>query len=207
MHRTNVVAALIHRFEFAERHPATVALFFMLAIGQCLAIPVAAQAQQFDIGIDPINFHVYVWKQTNEYRAANGQAKIPFTPYRLHQAAQKYAEYLARTNTTGHTADGRDAGERLRAEGYQPCYWAENVYDQWNSSPVSWQNAADGAMNFWRNSPEHAANMRNPRAKQLGVGVAAWKHGDRNYYKVVQVFGDNCAPPPNPRKPLGKQTQ
>jgi uncharacterized protein YkwD len=165
------------------------------------------QAQQLDIGINPVNFHVYVSNRTNEYRLFQAQARIPATPPRLRQAAQKYAEYLAQTNTTGHNADGRNAGERLRAEGFQPCYWSENVYQQSNSLQMaSWQNAADGAMIFWRNSPDHAANMRDPKAKRLGVGVAAWKHGDLHYYKVVQVFGDDCAPPTTgPRGPLGRR--
>ena len=55
-------------------------------------------------------------------------------------------------------------------------------------------------------APGHAANMRDGRAKRLGVGVAAWGHGDRNYYKIVQVFGDDCRPASaGPRPPLGKR--
>jgi uncharacterized protein YkwD len=198
--------ASIQRLREVARRVAPRALVFAVATGHALAITPTAQAQQLNIGINPVNFHVYVWNKTNEYRASHGQARIPFTPHLLIQAAQKYAEYLARTNTTGHTADGRTAGQRLMAEGFQPCYWSENVYEQWNSPQLaSWQNAAEGAMNFWRNSPGHAANMRDPRAKRLGVGVAAWKHGNRNYYKVVQVFGDDCRPPRTPSGPLGKR--
>jgi uncharacterized protein YkwD len=167
----------------------------------------SAYAQELQFGINPVNFGVAVWNQTNAYRATFGSPRIgPFFGAPPRRAAQKYAEFLARTNQTGHTADGRDAGQRLLAEGFSPCYWAENVYEQWNSPQLApWQNAADGAMNFWRNSPGHATNMRDPRAKYLGVGVAAWRHGDRNYYKVVQVFADDCRPPRRPRGPLGKR--
>jgi len=137
-----------------------------------------AQAQQLQIGINPLNFGVYVWRQTQAYRSAQGQPGITFPYAPVNNAAQKYAEYQARTNTTGHNADGRDPGARIAAENVQACYWAENVYEQWNSpSMASWQNAADGAMNFWRNSPGHAANMRDPESEISPGGcrrVEAW---------------------------------
>jgi uncharacterized protein YkwD len=163
-----------------------------------------AGAQQLDIGINPVNFQVYIWRKTNEYRTSQVQPALRVPSYTLRKAAQGYAEFLARTNQTGHNADGSDPGQRIKAAGYDACFWAENVYNQWDTpNLVPWQKAADGAMKSWRESPPHEANLKNPKAKQLGVGVAAWKHEDKNYYKVVQVFGDDCkAPPPKKlRKP------
>lgn len=172
-----------------------------------LAHTSAGQAQELQFGINPINFGVVIWNHTNAYRAMFNAPKIgAFFGAPPRRAAQKYAEFLARTNQTDHKADGRDAGQRLAAEGFNACYWGENIYDH-PSTPqlASWQSAADAAMNFWRNSPSHAANMRDPRAKYLGVGVSAWKHGATNYYKVVQVFADDCRAPSRPKGPLGKR--
>src|SRR5690606_30250534 len=152
---------------------------------------------QLEFGIKPANFGVVIWNATNAYRQANNQPKLA-RDFDLAQAAQKYAEYLARTNTIGHGADGRTFQARIAAEGFQACVSAENVYDLWSTPALApWRDAAAGAMDSWRSSPDHAKNMKDPALKRLGVGVAAWKHGERSYYKIVQVFGDDCKPRSN----------
>jgi len=167
-------------------------LVAIAAVGSALVSIMPASAQQLDMGVKPPNFSVVIWNHTNAYRQANGLPKLE-RDFDLGQAAQKYAEFLASTNTLGHNADGLDPGVRIAAEGFQACYWSENVYEQWSSPTlVPWRTAAAGAMAFWRNSSGHAANMKNAKAKRMGVGVAAWKHGNQSYYKVVQVFGDDC---------------
>ena len=112
----------------------------------------------------------------------------------LTQAAQQYAEFQARTNTTGHTADGRSVEQRILAtNAYKPCYHAENVFEYWSQPNVaSPATVVAAAMQFWKNSAGHEANLRNTRVVHIGVGVAAWTHAGRHYYKVVQVFGDDC---------------
>ena len=174
-------------------------------IALCLpALSTQAAAQQLDMGVKPPNFAVVIWNQTNAYRQSSNQAKLE-RDFDLMRAAQKYADYLATTNTIGHDADGRDPGARIAAEGFQACHWAENVYEQWSSPALApWRAAAAGAMDFWRNSSGHAANMRDAKATRLGVGVTAWKHGDRSYYKIVQVFGDDCQPRSGAKR-LGKK--
>ena len=145
------------------------------------------------IPIDGARVYRVVIGETNNHRTANGVAPLAISEP-LMRAAQQYAEFQARTNTTGHTADGRSPGDRIALVGYKACGWAENVYEQWSSpaleNPVK---ARDKALSFWKNSPAHDRNLRNPRMKHIGVGVAAWAHGARQYYKIVQVFGDDCA--------------
>lgn len=166
--------------------------------------PDLAGAQQLEFGIKPANFGVVVWNETNAYRQANNQPKLARDLY-LERAAQKYANYLAQSNTLGHNEDGRTFEARIAAEGFQACASAENVYEQWSTPGLTaWQDAVAGAMNFWRGSAGHAKNMKSPASKRIGVGVAAWKHGDRSYYKVVQVFGDDCKQRSNAKR-LGKK--
>lgn len=174
-----------------------------LLLGAASLTPDLASAQQLEFGINPANFGVVIWNHTNAYRQANNLPRLE-RDYDLAQAAQKYADYLARTNTTGHHADGGTFQVRIAAEGFQACASAENVYEQWSTPNLAaWRDAVAGAMDSWRNSPGHAANMKDPALKRLGVGVAAWKHGDRSYYKIVQVFGDDCKQRSNAKR-LGK---
>ena len=146
---------------------------------------------------------------TNNYRASLGvPALVQSAP--LMQAAQQYAEYQARTNTTGHTADGRTVQQRILAtNAYKPCFYAENVFEYWSQPNAAVPpTVVSAAMQFWQHSPGHEANLRNPKAKHIGVGAAAWTHAGRNYYKVVQVFGDDCgasiATPGGPAVPIGQ---
>ena len=152
----------------------------------------SAHAQPFPIGVSPAAFGDAVRHETNAYRAEHGQPEVQPAAAVTH-AAQKYAEYQARANTNGHHADGQDAGRRLAAEGFTGCYWSENLYERWDHPlPASWRDVAEGAMRSWRSSPAHAKNLRDPRATYMGVGVAAWRHGARNHYKVVQLFAGDC---------------
>lgn len=153
----------------------------------------AAQAQQ--ISIDAARFTRPVLGDTINFRAANGAPAIEVNAA-LGQAAQQYAEFLARTNTVGHVADGRSVTQRIVAtNAYQPCFSAENVFEYWSQpSTVTPPHVVTAALEFWKNSPGHRANLLDPRARHTGVGVAAWTHSGRHYYKVVQVFAsDRCS--------------
>jgi uncharacterized protein YkwD len=157
----------------------------------------AAAVQAQSIAVDPTRAVRQIMGATIAYRESKGVASLTVNP-QLMQAAQLYADYQARTNTTGHTADGRSVRDRIVATGYPPCFYAENVYEYWSSPNVS--NVVDvgvAAMNFWKNSPGHEQNLRDPRAKHIGVGMAGWTHGTRHYFKVVQVFADDCKPAPS----------
>ena len=143
----------------------------------------------------PINGHLaqtLVYVLTNQYRVAKGVPVLYKDPA-LMQAAQVYAEYQARTNTSGHYADGRSPGDRIAAAGYRACAWAENVYEYWSQPGLaSVPGVVGAAMAFWKQSPGHEANLRRVGVTHTGLGAAAFDHNGRKYYKIVQVFASNC---------------
>jgi uncharacterized protein YkwD len=173
--------------------PCWAVTLLLLAAFQCI-VGVRAEAQE--IKIDSAHLGVYVYNATNAYRQSKGLERLRLgLNGPAGNAAQKYAEYQASTNTTGHQADGRTPDQRIKAEGAEVCAWAENVFESWTWPNVATiQEAANGAMQFWKTSPGHEQNLRTDKSYILGVGAAAWKHETRNYYKVVQVFLDDCKP-------------
>ena len=50
---------------------------------------------------------------TNEFRKEQGLATV-HSDSRLHATAQDFAEYMARTDRYGHTADGRSSSQRVK---------------------------------------------------------------------------------------------
>jgi uncharacterized protein YkwD len=132
--------------------------------------------------------------ETNKYRAAQGSAPVKANDA-LMQAAQRYADYLARTHKDGHRADGRSPGQRIAAIGYNACAWSENLYE---ARPVFIDESLDveglpaKAMEFWKPSPGHQKNLRSARMNHIGVGVAAWMSNGAADVRIVQVFADDC---------------
>ncbi len=63
---------------------------------------------------------------TNAYRHQNQLAEVAPNA-QLAKVAKAYAKYLADTQQFSHTADGRQAGDRIAAGGYQWCQVAENL--------------------------------------------------------------------------------
>ena len=103
--------------------PVSLALFALgLAIGAA-AID-HARADQF--AVDSGKIGVWMWNQTNAYRQANGVPRLIIGPT-IVPIAQEYAEFLARNNMSGHTADGRDPGQRVAARGIKNFGVWENV--------------------------------------------------------------------------------
>jgi len=160
----------------------------------------AAHAQQIPIDVSRVIRPIV--GETDAYRASRGVPPL-VQSVPLMQAAQQYAEFLARMNATGHTADGRSVKERILAtNAYKPCFQAENVFAYWSQPNVPIPpTVVSAAMQFWKTSAGHEANLRDVRARHIGVGVAAWTHSGRHYYKVVQVFGDDCASHASPGIP------
>ena len=54
------------------------------------------------------------------------------------------------------------------------------------------------AMELWKQSPGHWENLLRAPATHVGIGAAGWTHVGKNYFKVVQVFIDDCIPPGRP---------
>jgi uncharacterized protein YkwD len=49
------------------------------------------------------------------------------------------------------------------------------------------------AMDGWKKSPGHNANLLEKRAHEVGIGVAGWRQdGEKYIFHVVQVFAAQC---------------
>jgi uncharacterized protein YkwD len=185
----------------------------MLGIAATLPMKLAAHAQQFVV---PASAKAEIIDATNAYRKTKG---LP--PLRENESASRvaeaYARYLAEANKTGHSADGRDPVQRLRAANVKFCkFRGENWHESWTRRErASPGTAMASAMRFWKTSPGHERALRSA-STDIGVGVAGWKHGDQWYYQEIQIFIDNSclkggqalskAPPIPDRNPARPQT-
>jgi len=49
------------------------------------------------------------------------------------------------------------------------------------------------AMDGWKKSPGHNANLLQKRAHEIGIGAAGWKlDGGQEIFRVVQAFASAC---------------
>lgn len=125
-------------------------------------------------------------QQTNEFRQQHGFEAVKTDP-RLMQTAQDFAEFMARTNKYGHTADGQRPGQRATGHGYDYCIIAENIAYQYNPAGITTEKLADRFVTGWKNSREHRKNMLDPDVTETGVGVAYSQ--ESGAYFAVQMFG------------------
>ncbi|WP_344073882.1 CAP domain-containing protein [Streptomyces crystallinus] len=83
---------------------------------------------------------------------------------RLNASAQAHADDMAARNYYEHNSpEGRNAGDRMSAAGYDWHKWGENIH-RGPKSPAD-------AMRDWMNSPGHRANLLDCGFKDIGVGV------------------------------------
>jgi uncharacterized protein YkwD len=164
---------------------------------------IAAKAQKMPIDIAALTSSVL--SETNAYRKTSAAPQLRRSAA-LDAAAAAYAMYLAEHEGMGHTADGRTPAKRAYAQGYQWCYVAENVWGGWRKpDPMTVNEVSRDAMEGWKKSPGHNANLLDKRAHDIGIGAAAWRQGDgRVVFRVVEVFGDECPGKPRPAPSLGE---
>lgn len=126
-----------------------------------------------------------VVQRTNAFRAHNGLA--PLAPDdALAAAAQRFADYMAKTDRYGHEADGREPAERAKEAGYSYCLVAENIAYVMSSAGFASEELAARLLEGWEESPGHRRNMLLAPAVHIGVGVAHAAKS-RRYYGV-QLF-------------------
>jgi uncharacterized protein YkwD len=93
----------------------------------------------------------------------------------------------------GHTADGSTPGKRVSAHGYKWCSISENVWSSFRKPQTTLsEELARRAMEGWKKSPGHNANLLNAWAREIGIGVAGWKQDGKDIFRVVQVFALQC---------------
>lgn len=173
----------------------------IVLLAGCAALPASAQ----EVPIDIPTLKASVLAETNLYR---GSKKVPELRANelLDAAAAAYAMHLAEHEGVGHTADGRTPSKRAGAQGYKWCFVAENVWGGWRKpDEMMVDEVVRKAMDGWKKSPGHNANLLGTRVHDIGIGAAAWKQSDgRAVFRVVQVFGDECPGKPRPAPTLGE---
>lgn len=141
----------------------------------------------------------------NNYRAQNGVGSL--TPVKsLTDLAKWMSEDMASNNYFSHTDSlGRDPFSRMDAFGYS--------YNTWRGENLAvGSNTASEAMNLWKGSPGHNANMLNANYTAVGIYRAFSSSSTFGWY-WVQEFGGyidtpvayyvpSSTPTPSP-KPIG----
>lgn len=126
-------------------------------------------------------------EMTNAYRAKQKLAAVAPSPA-LEVAARAYAQYLARTDSFAHDADGKTHAERARAAGYDYCEVSENLARSLDSRGFETRALARTTVEGWLNSPGHRRNIEAANVTEVGVAIARVpdKHPK---YVAVQMFG------------------
>lgn len=123
---------------------------------------------------------------TNQFRQDEGLSVVESND-KLQQTAQKFAQYMARTDRYGHTADGQRPSQRAKEQKYDYCLISENIAYQFRTSGYPTEELAEQFVTGWKNSPPHRKNMVDPDVTQIGVGVA--QSEKTGAYYAVQMFG------------------
>lgn len=133
---------------------------------------------------EPSRVAASIVDQANALRAAN-RLQLLTENKQLSDAAQEFAEYMARTNRFGHTADERKPSERILAQDYHACLIAENIAYQYPEAELTADELATAFVTQWEESPGHRRNLLNPSLLETGVGIAQSESGT---YFAVQAF-------------------
>lgn len=131
-----------------------------------------------------------VLERTNSFRAAEGLGRLAVND-ELTAAAQYFADFMARTDKYGHSADGTEPWDRAKNHGYEYCLIAENI--AWVMEPRGFTATGLGDKLFagWKNSPPHRKNMLDPGMLDIGIGIAYSPRTGRYY--GVQLFGRHAS--------------
>jgi hypothetical protein len=128
-----------------------------------------------------------ILEMTNAFRRESKLGEVKTNPA-LTAAARAFAEYLARTGKFAHEADGRQPAQRAEASGYRYCLVAENLAMNLDSRGFEAGALAGAAVEGWKNSPGHRANMLQPTVTEIGVAIARAPDRDPKFISV-QLFG------------------
>jgi hypothetical protein len=130
---------------------------------------------------------IAIVEMTNAFRRESKLADVRPNAA-LTAAARAFAAYLANTGKFAHEADGRRPGERVLTAGYHYCQVAENLAMNLDSRGFETRALARAVVEGWKGSPPHRANLLNPSATELGVGLARAPGPDPKFI-AVQLFG------------------
>jgi hypothetical protein len=125
-------------------------------------------------------------EMTNTYRGSQKLGTLKANP-NLTKAARIYAAFLAKSGMFSHTADGRQAGDRITSAGYSWCQIGENLAMHLDSRGFEARSLAQKSVEGWINSPPHHKNLVAPAMTEIGVGVARAPGKDPKFLSV-QLF-------------------
>lgn len=125
-------------------------------------------------------------EQTNEFRKKHDREPVQVNP-KLTETAQYFADYMAKNDRYGHTADGNRPADRAKKFDYDYCIVLENIAYQYSSLGFKTEELAEKFTQGWIDSPGHRKNMLDPDVTDIGVAIAHSEESG-NYY-AVQMFG------------------
>tara|TARA_R110000796_G_scaffold48598_2_gene116394 strand:+ start:1366 stop:1791 length:426 start_codon:yes stop_codon:yes gene_type:complete len=97
----------------------------------------------------------------NSIRAANGRAGLVYSP-KLEAAARVHALDMAKHGYFAHEGrNGKTVGDRVRNQGYEWCFVAENL--------AKGQRDLNQVMQGWAASPGHYKNLISNKAAAFGL--------------------------------------
>ena len=133
----------------------------------------------------------------NTVRGALGRPPLSISP-ELNESAQKYSQVQANLHEMGHSDDGTQFTDRIKAAQYNGFPTAENVAEGLNS--------VQAVVQEWIASPGHYANIISADSNQVGLGVATASDGTMYW---TQDFGNggqsgNQSPGPSAPTPVSK---
>jgi uncharacterized protein YkwD len=123
--------------------------------------------------------------QTNAFREDEKRPRVAVNP-KLAAAARDFADYMAKTNRYGHTADGNNPGDRANKHEYEFSLISENIAYAFNSAGFTVETLDKQFMEGWKHSPGHRENMLDPDVTETGMAVA--RSEKTGYYYAVQLF-------------------
>jgi uncharacterized protein YkwD len=157
------------------------------------------------VPLDSGTVRATVLTETNAYRVSKNLPQLQQNAA-LEAAAAAYAAYLAEHEATGHTADGSNPAKRVSAQGYKWCFISENVWSSFRKPETTLSGElARKAVDGWKKSPAHNANLLEKRAHEIGIGAAGWKQdGGKDIFRVVEVFAAECSGKRRPKPSTGE---
>src|SRR6185436_10673336 len=113
---------------------------------------------------------IAIVEMTNAFRKENRLGALKPNAV-LAAAARAFAQYLAKSGKFAHEADGREPQQRAEAQGYRYCLVAENLAMNLDSRGFESRQLASEAIEGWKESPGHRANMLQAGVTEIGVAV------------------------------------
>lgn len=154
-------------------------LVSLLILLGAISLPVVSAGACELVGNDTLRREMA--QATNAMRARSGRPPLHIDPV-LTRTAQKHACDIAARQTITHSdARGRLPMKRLKSMGYRACFTAENL--------AMGMPAANATIVAWQNSPKHAQNHQDVRARAMGFGVA---RGPKGRLWWVGLYATSC---------------